>query len=273
MAQCYKRYGRLSFDSDISSPEGKKICESPRSDPNINTASDEGEDDQVLEALNMTERIASQLELICQTLASVENRLQRLEGIFERFSVLESSINSLQTGLSTLSEKSRIIEEKTNYIEKAVEFENAEIEELKKKVKENEDKIKELEDKLLYQKVYNRRENLRFFGIPESTTGAENTFEVMRNFLKEELDLENAENIEFQKAHRIGRKKTGEARPVIVRFLKFPIRELVFRKARELESDTDVKVYSDLPKEISERRKRQWPRLKKAREEGKIAFF
>ena len=136
----------------------EKICESPRSDPNINTASDEGEGDQVLEALNMTERIASQLEMICQTLASVENRLQRLEGIFERFSVLEKSINSLQTGLSTLSEKSRIIAEKTNYIEKAMEFENAEIEELKKKDKENEDKIKELEDKLLYQEVYNRRE-------------------------------------------------------------------------------------------------------------------
>ena len=275
MAQCYKRKGRLSFDSDISSPEGKKICESPRSDPNINTTSDESEDDQVLEALNMTERIASQLEMICQTLASVENRLQRLEGIFERFSVLERSINSLQTGLSTLSEKSRIIEEKTNYIENALEFENAEIEGLKKKDKENEDKIKELEDKLLYQEVYNRRENLRFFGIPESTTGAEreNTFEVMRKFLKTDLDLENAENIEFQRAHRIGRKKMGEARPVIVRFLRFPERELVFRKARELESDTDVKVYSDLPKEISERRKRQWPRLKKAREEGKIAFF
>ena len=123
-------------------------------------------------------------------------------------------------------------------------------EELKRKDKENEDKIKEVEDKLLYQEVYNRRENLRFFGIPESTTGAENTFEVMRNFLKEELDLENAENIEFQRAHRIGRKKTGEARPVIVRFLRFPERELVFRKARELESDTDVKVYSDLPRKL-----------------------
>ena len=215
MAQCYKRKERLSFDSDISSPEGKRICESPRSDPNINTASDEGEDDQVLEALNMTERIASQLEMICQTLPSVENRLQKLEGIFERFSVLERSINSLQTGLSVLSEKSRIIEEKTNCIEKAMEFENAEIEELKKKDKKNEDKIKELEDKLLYQEVYNRRENLRFFGIPESTTAAENTFEVMRNFLKEELDLENADNIEFQRAHRIGKKKMGEARPVI----------------------------------------------------------
>jgi len=257
MVQCYKCKERFSFDSDIFSPEGKKFCESPRSDPNINTASDEGEDDQVLEALNMTERIASQLEMICQTLVSVKNRLQKLEGIFERFSVLERSVNSRQTGLSALSEKSRIIEEKTNCTEKAMEFENVEIQELKRKDKENEDKIKEPEDKLLYQEVYNRRENLHFFGIPESTTAVKNTFEVMRNFLKEELDLENAENIEFQRAHRIGKKKMGEARPVIVRFLKFPEHELVFRKARELESDTKVKVYSDLPKEISERRKRQ----------------
>ena len=44
-------------------------------------------------------------------------------------------------------------------------------------------------------------------------------------------------------------------------------------KTCELESDTDVKVYSDFPKEISERRKKQWPKLKKARKEGKIAFF
>ena len=272
MAQCYKRKVRLSFDSDITSPERKKICESPRSDPNIITVSEEGEDNQVLEALNMTERIASQLEMICQTLASVGNRLQRLEVIFERFSDLERSVNNLHIELKTLSERSRIIEEKTNEFEKAMDFENAELEGLKKKDKKNEDKIKELEDKLLYQEVYNRRENLRFFGVPESTTGVQNTFSVMHNFLKEELNMENAENIEFQRAHRIGKKKPGETRPIIVRLLKFPEREMVFRRARELEGETDVKVYSDLPKEISERRKKKWPRLKKAREEGKIAF-
>ena len=182
--------------------------------------------------------------------------------------------SNLHIELKTLSEKSGIIEEKTNeFDEKAMDFENAELEGLKKKDKKNEDKIKELEDKLLYQEVYNRRENLRFFGVPESTTGVQNTFSVMHNFLREELNLENAENIEFQRAHRIGKKKPRETRPVIVRFLKFPEREMVFRRARELEGETDVKVYSDLPKEISERRKKQWPRLKKAREEGKIAFF
>ena len=45
------------------------------------------------------------------------------------------------------------------------EFADAEIEDLKKSDKENEVKIKELEDKILYQEVYNRRENLRFFGF------------------------------------------------------------------------------------------------------------
>ena len=51
MAQYYKRKVRLSFNSDISPPEGKRFCKSPCSDPNIITVSEEGEDDQVLEAL------------------------------------------------------------------------------------------------------------------------------------------------------------------------------------------------------------------------------
>ena len=42
---------------------------------------------------------------------------------------------------------------------------------------------------------------------------------------------------------------------------------------RELADDIDIKVYADFPREISERRKKQLPRLKKAREEGKTAFF
>ena len=81
--------------------------------------------------------------------------------------------------------------------------------------------------------------------------------------------MEKAADIEFQRAHRIGKKTTCETRPVIVRFLRFPERELVFRRVRELADDIDIKVYADFPKEISERRKKQWRRLKKARGEGR----
>ena len=61
MAQSCKRKTKasvsISSDSDICSPEGKKACNSPRSEPNIGVVF--SEDDQVLEALNMTEKIAT----------------------------------------------------------------------------------------------------------------------------------------------------------------------------------------------------------------------
>ena len=82
-------------------------------------------------------------------------------------------------------------------------FANTEIEALKRKEMASENKIEELEDKLLYQEVYNRRENLRFFGIPEPISGVEDVPEVVHKFLKKERELEITEDIEFQRAHRI----------------------------------------------------------------------
>ena len=66
----------------------------------------------------------------------------------------------------------------------------------------------------------------------------------------------------------MGKKKLGVPRPIIARFLRYPDRERVFKRALEMKDDVDVKVYADLPKEIQESRKKQWPRLKRAREEG-----
>ena len=109
--------------------------------------------------------------MICQTLASVGNRLQRLEGIFERCSVLERSINSLQTGQSTLIEKSRIIQEKTNYIEMAKELENAEFGGLKKtKTRWMKIKSKSLKINCCTKRYTIEEKICVFFGIPKSTT-------------------------------------------------------------------------------------------------------
>ena len=65
--------------------------------------------------------------------------------------------------------------------------------------------------------------------------------------------------IESQRVHRIGKKKTRVSRPIVSRFLRFPDRERIFRRALEVRDETEVRINTDLPKEIQERRKKQWP--------------
>ena len=71
MAQTFERKmkasGSISSDSDICSHEGKKACNSPRSEPNISAVF--SEDNQVLEALNITEKITTKLEQFFEMLA------------------------------------------------------------------------------------------------------------------------------------------------------------------------------------------------------------
>ena len=47
----------------------------------------------------------------------------------------------------------------------------------------------------------------------------------------------------------------------------------MFKRALELKDEIDVNLYADYPREIQERRRKLWPHLKCAREEGKGAFF
>ena len=48
--------------------------------------------------------------------------------------------------------------------------------------------------------------------------------------------------IEFQRVHRIGKKKTRVSRPIVSRFLRFPDRERIFRRALEVRDDTEVRL-------------------------------
>ena len=135
---------------------------------------------------------------------------------------------------------------------------NAEVEDLKTQSRNNQQSIVSLKERLLYQEVYDRRENLRFFGLPESTESTiEDSREVLYRFLERDLDIEGSRNIEFQGVHRLGRKKEGTSRPIIARFLRYPDREQVFKAALEAQDEIDVKLYADLPKEIQENRKKQ----------------
>ena len=225
---------------------------------------------QEIMALEMAEDLGSKIQLVLQKLSGLESMV---EGVLQKFNVLESSVKTIEAEIATLSAKTSAVEKSVAVMDNSLKFLNSEVEELKSQVNENVREIKSLGDRILYQDVYSRRENLRFFNIPESTDTIEDSAELIYRFMERELEVDDARNIEFQRVHRIGAKKQGTSRPIIARFLRFPDRERVFRRALELKDDIDVKVYADYPKEIQERRRKLWPRLKRAREDGKRAFF
>ena len=71
-------------------------------------------------------------------------------------------------------------------------------------------KMEELESKDLYREVYSRRENIKFTNIEELSSPSrkkEDTEEVLRDFLKDQLGYLQARTVEIQRVHQLGKKK------------------------------------------------------------------
>ena len=120
---------------------------------------------------------------------------------------------------------------------------------------------------MLYFEVYSRRENLKFEGIPKTPESLdlqrEDTRQVLVDFMQSVLGIEDAQDIQFQRVHRMGKPKLIEGyscRMIIARFLRFPDRERVLKRGRKLK-DTSYKMYEDIPRELHDLRKLQMKRL------------
>ena len=172
-----------------------------------------------------------------------------------------------------VSRLSKTKQKKIKELEDELDFANTERESFKEKFDKLKCEINQLRDEKLYMEVYQRRENLRFFGIKEEAD-MEDAREVLGGFLKTELGMENADQIEFQRVHRVGKRvsSSGKPRQIIARFLKYPQREEVMSNARKLKGK-NFGISPALPSEILERRKKKMKQFKKAKKDGKTAFF
>ena len=112
--------------------------------------------------------------------------------------------------------------------------------------------------------VYNRRENLGFFGIKEEAA-QEDTKEVLVNFLTKELGIEGASDMEFQRVHCIGKQNPSRGKPrhLIATFFRYPDREEVKATAKKLKGK-NYRIFADFPKEIMERRRKKMQPFEKA---------
>lgn len=208
--------------------------------------------------LTRLEGIDSKLETINTVMASLEAKFNKLEG---RVAKLEKEIVSTRDAVKELQDG---VQECNLQVGEATTAAS--------NVKEHcENRLKELEDKLLYAEVYQRRENLRFYGVAEEKEG-EDSRRVLEAFLEQQCGI-HPEGIEFQRVHRVGKPHVdGSPRAIIARFLRYGDRESIFSKANLLKN-TGFRMSADLPREIVNRRKLQSLKLVEARKAGKMAFF
>lgn len=243
-----KRKKRGSSNSSNPESAEKKYKEE------LSKESLESEEDEVLIALNMADQLAPKLDEILSRLSGLDNKIEILDKKITIIDANHAKISrELKEELATFKSEMKSVKD-----------------DLVSRCSETEQKCKLLEDQILYHEVYQRRENLRIFGIKEDKD--EDVERKVKYFMDKELDLYEVDQIEFQRVHRVGQIRGDSPRPIIIRFLRYPDRERVFNSAKKLKG-TNFYIKPDLPREIVNRRKKQQYRLVNARKEGKRAFF
>lgn len=274
----------------VTSPDSKRAKEGEEEDQELHVASateiltspnesnDEPSQDVVITALDMAEDFASKVNEILV-------KVQQLDTIALQITSLQESVNKINTTVAGLQHEFNRLKEdviktakETNAVKEGISMLNTEMEASKTKLQESENntqiKLEKLRLQVLNYEVYNRRENLRFYGIPEEGED-EDTKEVLYHFIERELQFEDAHSIEFQRVHRIGKKNRDEVKPrtIIARFLRYADREITFGSRNRVTTESGYGISVDLPKEVTEMRKKLIPKMVEARAEGKRAAF
>ena len=148
--------------------------------------------DEILEKLNQLDSIGCQIKTLHESMDRINQTVKGLESEFNR-----------------LKQEVTVAAQETNSLKESVKFLNDEVENGKKKLQDSENntqlELERLRLQLLDYEIYASRENLRFYGIPESDA-EESTEDILIDFLERNLNLENARSIEFQRVHCIEKK-------------------------------------------------------------------
>lgn len=126
--------------------------------------------------------------------------------------------------------------------------------------------VEELNQKVLQLELYTRKDNLRFFNIPESHN--KSAEEDLRGFIRRHLHLDER-SIDFSTVYRVGINNHNRPRCIVGRFLRRRDCERVRSAAPNLKG-TRFSIVEDLPPEWAELRRLAHPiHVRPARQEGK----
>ena len=181
----------------------------------------------------------------------VSNLSQKVDGIMCDVQDLKTSLNFISTDFE---EKVKNISDNVTLVKKEISNTNLLNHDDRTAVKYNREKLVDLEDR-------SRRNNLRVDGMIESEReNWEVTEEKVKSLFREQLNI--SEEIEIDRAHRVGRWDKNKPRTIVLRCHRYKQKVEIQRAAKKLKG-TGVYVNDDYSNETLQIRKEL---LKTARE-------
>ena len=163
MEDLFKKLKRKSRKSS-SSEEDNRPSEDKRS--KFDLSEDDCGVDEVHSVLEMAEDVLPKLDIVLKKLEAMETKLDNLGNFVKN---VDAKVNALTTKVETLEATTRNAMKSIEELDKGLSFLNSEVEGLKKLEKD----CAALRQQVLYMGVYQRRENLRFYGIEEDPEGGQ----------------------------------------------------------------------------------------------------
>ena len=217
--------------------------------------------------------------------ASSGTEFVSLTAVREMHKVQESALRSLfESIVNSLTKRVDEVVKKVASLETSLEYSQKDIAELKPlhgqitAVNVDIDRLgRDISDqvsKAEYLENQSRRNNNRVNGIEESVGETwEETEEKVKEAVKAKLGME----LEIERAHRVERRKRSQRsaekpRTIVCRLRNWKQKEQVLREARR-EKPSGLYVSEDLALATLKKREPQIPKMKAAKEAGKIAYF
>ena len=195
---------------------------------------------------------------------------------------MKTQFAALSVQMSDIRDEIKSMKSNMSAMDKGLSMLNHEVSEIKSKTVPNLEKellakITALEESKLATELYSKKNNLLFFNVPSDD--GEDTEQVLRSFLTDELDIDNGESMLFMNVHRLPSrsKETTKPYPIIAKFVLMRDRNMILNKARTKFSTPGPNagkkyaVAPHLPTEMQTERKRLVAIRNKLTAEGKSA--
>lgn len=205
-----------------------------------------------------------------------EEKSVDIHGMFETIMEKLSKLDSIEIRMKSLEQELKDVKDSITFVHAEVEDIKKENEQLKISEGETKKRIENLEqlnstlnNRVIDLQARSMRDNLIFYNIKESH--GEDTTEIIKDIMENTLGIENAKSIKIDRSHRIGKNQaqtTTKQRPIVAKFNYFPDKERVLANARKFKG-SGMAVSEQFPDEMAKERKRLYPEMKKAKEQGK----